>query len=264
MSKKKVNKHNSGLPSKRALIILFTSTALLTYFSVRLHDHWQAYLASHIKSAFSGFRVGAVIDQDQSVRVLSEDPAIRVYPHFITAKESKELIALAKNRLEESKVMRGNQAVSDYKIRSSKTAYLTRADSPLVEAIEKRVCKIVACAVHQVEPLQVVHYSKGEFYKPHHDYFEPWDFDPKLGQRLHTFLIYLNDVAPSDGGITFFPQLNIRVQPEMGSALYFRDLDIHGKPDPRTLHAGEEIINPKVQKWAINVWVREKTFSEPK
>ncbi len=263
MLRKKVNKHNARLPSNRTLIILFMGVAVLTYLSVSLHDHWHAYWTSNIKPVFSRFTVGSVIAQDQPVRILSEDPVIRVYPHFITPKEAKKLIALAKNRLKESKVMRGNQAVSDYKIRSSKTAYLNRSDSPIVGAIEDRVCKIVSCNVHQIEPLQVVHYSKGQFYKPHHDYFEPGDFDPKLGQRLHTFLIYLNDVAPSDGGLTFFPQLNIRVQPERGAALYFRDLDMSGNPDPRTLHAGETILNPKVEKWAINVWIREKTFSGP-
>jgi prolyl 4-hydroxylase len=261
MSKKKVNKHNSNPPSNRFLILLFVSIALLTHFFLSLHEH---YWVSHIKPAFSRFSVGSVIANDQAVRVLSEDPSIRVYPHFITAKESKALIALAKNRLEESKVMHGNQAVSDYKVRSSKTAYLSRSDSPIVGAIEKRVCTIVACDVHQVEPLQVVHYSQGQFYKPHHDYFEASDFDPQLGQRLHTFLIYLNDVKPGDGGLTFFPRLNIRIQPERGSALYFRNVDMNGNPDPRTLHAGEEIINPKVEKWAINVWIRDKKISEPK
>lgn len=260
MPRKKVNKH---IPSRRTLIILFTTIALLTYFSAELHDDWKYHWAPRIKPTFSRFNVGSVIAADQPVRILSQDPMIRVYPHLITAKESRQLIALAKNRLKESQVMRGNRAVSDYKIRSSKTAHLYREDSHLVGVIEERICKIVSCNVHQIEPLQVVHYSQGQFYKPHHDYFEPGDFDPKLGQRLHTFLIYLNDVAPSDGGITFFPRLNIRVQPEMGSALYFRNLDMNGNPDPRTLHAGESILNPKIEKWAINIWIREKTFSGP-
>ncbi|MBP6104396.1 MAG: 2OG-Fe(II) oxygenase [Gammaproteobacteria bacterium] len=270
MPRKKVNKQNARLPSNRALVLLFVSIALFTHVSISLHEHSQlAYWVSHTKPIFSRFKVKSVIanDQkerkDQSVRILSDDPMIRVYPHFITAKESKQLIALAKSRLEASKVMRGNQAVLDDKIRSSKTAYLSRSDSHIVAAIEDRICKIVACEVHQIEPLQVVHYSKGQFYKPHHDYLEPGDFEPTLGQRLHTFLIYLNNVAPSDGGLTFFPQLNISIQPEMGAALYFRNLDIHGNPDPRTLHAGEEIFNPQIEKWAINVWIREKTFSKP-
>ncbi len=262
--KKRVNKQKSKLPSHWTLLVLFVSVALLTHFLVDIYRNSDedSYVAYKLKPIFSRFSVGSVIAADEPVQILSEDPAVRLYPNLISAKESKELIALAKNRLQESKVMHGSVPAVDYKIRSSKTAYLERSDSRLVGEIGERVCKIVACDVNQIEPLQVVHYSKGQLYRPHHDFFEPGAFDPKVGQRLHTFLIYLNDLGPDDGGLTFFPQLNIRVQPKRGTALYFRDLDREGNPDPRTLHAGEAVLNPKIEKWAINVWIREKTYSD--
>ena len=54
-----------------------------------------------------------------------------------------------------------------------------------------------------IEPLQAVRYHGGEFYRPHHDYYnscETW----RSGNRHFTFLIYLNDVE--GGGETSFPR----------------------------------------------------------
>nr|WP_239094238.1 2OG-Fe(II) oxygenase [Bacillus sp. B15-48] len=52
--------------------------------------------------------------------------------------------------------------------------------------------------------MQVLNYWIGEEYKPHFDYFSPNKVDhDKGGQRVATFLIYLNDVKA--GGETEFP-----------------------------------------------------------
>ena len=78
-------------------------------------------------------------------------------------------------------------------------------------------------------------YHPGEFYKPHHDYYnacETW----MNGNRHFTFLIYLNDV--DEGGETGFPRLNISVTPTAYSALVFNDVLDNGEPDERTLHEG--------------------------
>ena len=101
--------------------------------------------------------------------------------------------------------------------------------------------------------MQAVRYHPGEFYKPHHDYYnacETW----MNGNRHFTFLIYLNDV--DEGGETGFPRLNISVTPTAYSALVFNDVLDNGEPDERTLHEGV----PPVRgiKYAINGWVRSK------
>ena len=96
-------------------------------------------------------------------------------------------------------------------------------------------------------------YHPGEFYKPHHDYYnacETW----MNGNRHFTFLIYLNDV--DEGGETGFPRLNISVTPTAYSALAFNDVLDNGEPDERTLHEG--VPPARGIKYAINGWVRSK------
>ncbi len=251
----KVRKHKFDFTSRKMLIALFIGGALLTHGYLKFHEHW-------LHDVWQAVTESSAKHEEPAIQVLSEDPPVRVYAKLLSHKECKEIIRLVKHRLQESKVMVNGRPVSDYKIRSSTTAYLKPSDSPLVLDIQKRVCKLVNCETHQIEPLQVVHYSKGQLYRPHHDYFDPGDFDPALGQRLHTFLIYLNDLRPGEGGLTYFPNLNIRVKPKMGNALYFRDLDASGQPDPRTLHAGEEVTNSKVEKWAVNIWIRQKRYRD--
>ena len=48
-------------------------------------------------------------------------------------------------------------------------------------------------------------------------------------------------------------------QPVKNAALYFRNLDKKtGKGHPNTLHAGNPLETDKIQKYAINSWIREK------
>jgi prolyl 4-hydroxylase len=73
--------------------------------------------------------------------------------------------------------------------------------------------------------------------------------------REHTLLIYLNDVPVESGGATKFQRLNITVQPNKNSALYFYNLHKNGIGHEMALHSGEPIIG-NITKWAINCWIR--------
>lgn len=91
------------------------------------------------------------------------------------------------------------------------------------------------------EVSQVLHYAEGETFGLHWDYLNP--ANPREaeeiaanGQRIATFLIYLNDGF--EGGQTHFPRLDIRFRGEPGDALYWANVDAAGKPAPATLHAG--------------------------
>ena len=60
----------------------------------------------------------------------------------------------------------------------------------------------------------------------------------------------------ADGGCTAFPLLDVAVAPACGSALLWMNLDRKGRPDPRTLHAGEPVT--RGEKWGMNVWLRQR------
>jgi hypothetical protein len=89
--------------------------------------------------------------------------------------------------------------------RTSSGMHFERGESELVARIERRIGELVGCPVENGEPLQVLHYTPGAEYKPHHDYFDPAQpgNDQVLamgGQRIATLVMYLNDVEA--GGST--------------------------------------------------------------
>jgi prolyl 4-hydroxylase len=107
---------------------------------------------------------------------------------------------------------------------------------------------IWACQAHYVgypeaalEPLQAVRYAPGQFYKPHHDYYnacETW----QEGNRHFTFLVYLN--AVNGGGHTGFPALNLTLEATPYAALLFNDCLDNGEPNIRRPRA-TKLLTPR-------------------
>jgi hypothetical protein len=74
------------------------------------------------------------------------------------------------------------------------------------------------------------------------------------GQRAFTVLVYLNEDL--EGGETDFPRVGLRHRGRKGDALVFRNVDAHGQPDRRTLHAG---LSPSQgEKWVLSIWIRDR------
>lgn len=73
-----------------------------------------------------------------------------------------------------------------------------------------------------IEAIDIYNYVEGQYLDLHHDY----PYDPKQinyyrygGDRVGTGIFFLNDDFV--GGQTYFPKLNVEVQPKAGSFLYF-------------------------------------------
>lgn len=110
------------------------------------------------------------------------------------------------------------------------------------------------------EGLQVLHYQPGQHYIPHWDYFPTESASSadivrpeKGGQRIATFLIYLNTVPM--GGETEFPNAGIKVAAVQGNACFFSYCNADGQLDPLTLHSGNAVIEG--DKWIAVKWLRE-------
>jgi len=112
---------------------------------------------------------------------------------------------------------------------------------------------------HQ-EDLQIVKYTKDDFYKHHYD--TPYKdlpiskFNRLCGPRLATFLIYLND--DFEGGETEFIIINRTIKPKKGKALLFYNIDINLTLIPESMHRGK--IIKKGEKWIANKWIRVWPF----
>jgi prolyl 4-hydroxylase len=73
------------------------------------------------------------------------------------------------------------------------------------------------------------------------------------GQRTASAVTYL--AAPSKGGGTSFPNLDLTVPAAAGSTLWFRNCSADGQVDERSLHAGDTV--EEGEKWVVTKWFRE-------
>jgi prolyl 4-hydroxylase len=191
--------------------------------------------------------------------VLSENPKIILIDNFINKTQAEHLIKIA------DEIKRPSTVDSDgdpYKlstdVRSSESAHLGKARDKIVKEIEDKACDYVKLSTSYLEPMQVVVYEKGQKFNPHYDFFSPDTPDlVQRGNRNKTILVYLNDVKEEDGGATVFPKLNLKIQPKAYRAIYFENMNDEGI-NYDTLHAGEELKSDKQNKYAINIWFREK------
>ena len=70
-------------------------------------------------------------------------------------------------------------------------------------------------------------------------------------------MIYLNDIPKRYGGGTSFPKINTTIIPGKNKALFWNNLLEDGKSGNRmTLHSGNPLLTDKIEKFAINVWIK--------
>lgn len=189
-----------------------------------------------------------------------------VIPNFITDMECLEIIGIARNRTVRSQGWNtndGSQTVSDY--RTSEHAFIDRLENPLVQSICNRIAQITGFSVENQEAIQVAHYQPGKYYKVHWDYFDPdWAGShhafARGGNRIITFMIYLNTIPEGYGGETYFDRAGLGIRPDAGKACMWYNVFPNKKVDISTSHEGRPPKEP-YEKWIATIWVRERRFT---
>ena len=193
-----------------------------------------------------------------NVTLFSSDPIIYVVDDFISEDECQEFINCSKDKLQPATVV-GLDNEQKLKDRTNEFAWLEHHANESIHEVSKRLSILVQMPIRNAEMFQVVHYESGKEYKPHFDSFDQsTELGKKYwepgGQRMITALIYLNDVE--DGGATYFPELNISINPKKGNVLVFHNtISETTNINPRSLHAGMPVTSG--EKWAANLWFRE-------
>jgi prolyl 4-hydroxylase len=129
----------------------------------------------------------------------------------------------------------------------------------VIVAVRAKIAATVGVPAGALEPPQVLHYAPGETFERHYDFLDPqvpgYAADvARRGQRIATFLVYLN--AGYAGGETDFPLVGLSFKGEPGDALMFANVDVEGRPDRQTLHAG---LPPTAgEKWLFSQWIRDR------
>jgi len=193
-------------------------------------------------------------------RTLSISPNIRVFEGFLPEKFCDWIVTRAKDRLEPAKVNMPDSGAGARmeNMRTNSHAGFNLAECDVALMLTRaRIAQASGLSAQGLEWPMALHYQPGEEYKPHYDFFDTnasglaKDVE-RFGQRVATFLIYLND--DFEGGETDFPKLDIRYRGKKGDALLFFNV-ADGKPDARTLHAG--LAPTRGEKWLYSQWIRE-------
>ncbi len=196
---------------------------------------------------------------------LSDAPRIRAIRQFATPAECRWLMGLSAARLSPATVFdhhTGGQTKDQARDNSFLMFHLSEMNL-LTEVIRQRISAATRIPIPLFEPSQVLHYAVGQRFKPHHDFLDPTnpayqDTLTRFGQRIATFLIYLNDTY--DGGETSFPRIDLKFRAKQGDALFFANVTQDGAPDFKTLHAG--LPPTSGEKWVFSQWIRDR-FPQP-
>jgi hypothetical protein len=125
--------------------------------------------------------------------------------------------------------------------------------------VQARMALTCGCSMQHLEAPMVLHYEVGQQIQPHYDFIDAQAADyaqqiREQGQRMVTFLLYLND--DYEGGETTFPELGIVHRGTMGHGLYFINAHADLSPDRRMLHTGSPPTAG--EKWIVTQFVVSK------
>jgi prolyl 4-hydroxylase len=195
---------------------------------------------------------------------VSASPRIAIVENFASDEICDWLVARARPRIGRAMVYDkelGGGLVEGARSNSAVSFDVVQSDIILM-LIRARIAATAQSPPDTLEPTATLHYAVGQSFEPHVDFLDPAtpgyaaDLRAK-GQRVATFLVYLND--DYEGGETDFPAIGWRYRGRKGGALLFWNVTSEGAPDPRMLHAG--LPPSSGEKWLLSQWIRQSPTS---
>ena len=192
-------------------------------------------------------------------RILSQGPAIFAIEGFLPGEVCDWLQARARAVAEPALVYDPETGVGRREgVRTNAAARfdLERMDVVLA-VVRERIARAAGLPVPGLEWTQVLHYAVGQAFDWHVDWLDPatpgYAADlAARGQRIATFLVYLND--DFEGGETAFEAGGLRHRGRKGDALMWANTLPDGSIDRRTRHAG--LPPTRGEKWLLSQWLR--------
>jgi len=192
---------------------------------------------------------------------LCESPLVRHFPKFVPQRVCRWLIDRSRGRLYRARVYDASEKKDVvHRSRSNTTATFNLTQCDLVSVlVQVHVCANTGIPFRHLEPLAVLHYDPGEEILEHYDFIDPGiaNYEKEIagnGQRIVTFLIYLNDDYV--GGETALPKLGIAHKGRCGEGLFFVNAYESGEADTRTVHAGRPTTSG--EKWIVSQFIRNR------
>ena len=187
-------------------------------------------------------------------KIISADPYIALYSQLFSHAECKYLAVLGTPWLEKAQIFGPeNQGKLDERVRDAHCSSIPNmAEDLVVQAVNRCIAAATGTQASWGEPLNILKYTPGQQYRPHHD----GNSTDNVSVRVLTALIWLNDQF--EGGETDFPKINVRVRGGVGDMLVFRNASDTGEIDDRMTHAGLPVTQGV--KWMASRWIRAEPF----
>jgi len=186
---------------------------------------------------------------------------VRRVPELAPLPACSWLIERARGRLQPALVY---DAVSHenqiHEMRTNTMALFDYATYDVVQfLLQARMSLTCGYPMQHFETPMVLHYSVGQQITPHFDFIDAnaSDYAAQIreqGQRMITFLLYLND--DYDGGETTFPELGIVHRGAAGGGLYFVNAHADLAPNRQMLHTGSPPV--RGEKWVVSQFIVSK------
>lgn len=199
--------------------------------------------------------------EQEYIKLKSSNPGlrhVRIMDGFLTDQECEYIMELSKSKFQPSKLM-AEKNIHGYGRTSFSAELHVFPHDAILNGVRDRAAALVKMPDSHFEYFQCLYYDPGQEYQAHYDTFDESSERGKKvvfekGQRKYTILAYLND--DFEGGGTFFPNLDLLINPKKGRIVIFNNLDDEGKILPASFHAGLPVT--KGRKYAVNIWVRNK------
>lgn len=187
-------------------------------------------------------------------------PKVHRVPKLVPAPVCAWLIARAQGRLEPATVY--DSVIKQDLVHEMRTNTLANFDYATLDVVQflvqARMSHTCGYRMQHFEAPMVLHYDVGQRITPHFDFIDANapDYEQQIreqGQRMITFLLYLND--DYDGGETTFPELGIVNRGTTGDGFYFVNAHADRSPDRSMLHTGSPPTAG--EKWIVSQFIRD-------
>lgn len=223
--------------------------------------------------------------RNATIETLSLNPLVLSVDDFVDDDECHWVQEKGAPKLKYSKrAMQGKDEGLPFSGFQTSSSAILNTIEPELQDLRRRIARLVRVPEIHLEPVTMAKYRIGEYFGPHHDYFDPtlYQNDPgtlrllKNGyrNRMATVMIYLNDFPDDDNseldkenGVTTFPlagggqevpleqacSTGLQVTPKKGKVILFYGSKGDGTVDPLSLN-GDCPVKRGV-KFSSIIWV---------
>ncbi|MEJ0037642.1 MAG: 2OG-Fe(II) oxygenase [Gammaproteobacteria bacterium] len=207
--------------------------------------------------------LAARVRLDEWLRPAPSEPLhakVHRVPNLVPPPVCAWLISRAHGRLEPARVY--DAVIRRDLVHEMRTNTLANFDYATLDVVQflvqARMSHSCGYRMRHFEAPMVMHYDVGQQISPHFDFIDvnAPDYEQQLreqGQRMITFLLYLND--DYTGGETTFPKLDIVNRGVPGDGLYFINAHEDRSADRTMLHTGSPPTAG--EKWIVSQFIRD-------